>query len=172
MSQLYKKIKSSADVFLPEQRKILCGCFNVSVVDVEIANDLEDRNHNTDVFVSTGVVKHRISIRVLSSKKIRWGLDQFTIRSRKPSGNKTELAKIFEGWGDYMLSCFGNAETGRIDHWKLLDLDVFRRTFDKRAFDAGLIKEHINTLDGTGFLGLSTKNFPSSFVISHSNFGV
>lgn len=47
---------------------------------------------------------------------------QFTIRSRRDSGAKTELQKITDGWGDWLF--YGHEPVD--DHWFLIDLDAFR----------------------------------------------
>ncbi|MDF3855726.1 hypothetical protein ACDP63_18970 [Paracoccus sp. P2] len=58
-----------------------------------------------------------------------------TIRSRRPSGNPTGLAKIVNGEGDWLFYGHANASGTGFDLWWLLDL---------RAFRAGLIRHASN----------------------------
>jgi hypothetical protein len=51
--------------------------------------------------------------------------NQFTIRSKRER-NKTELAKILEGWGDLLFYAHADEYDHRIAHWMIVDLDVFR----------------------------------------------
>ena len=50
--------------------------------------------------------------------------DEFTIRCQRSNGTKTELAKILEGYADWMF--YGHTESGKIVSWMLIDLDAFR----------------------------------------------
>lgn len=91
---------------------------------------------------------------------------QFTIRSVN-NGYKTELQKITDGWGDWMLYGFAASDSDNeteIDHWRLLDLDVFRsscirKTYTVRRGDNG---------DGTAFVAFDIPSFPSELVIATS----
>ena len=59
----------------------------------------EDAERNTDLIVLK-LDAVRIACRVRNHEYItRYG-DEFTIRAERPSGVKTELAKIIDGWGD------------------------------------------------------------------------
>lgn len=49
---------------------------------------------------------------------------QFTIRSRRDSGAKTELSKIIDGWGD--LFFYGHVSEGVVWPWYLIDLHKLR----------------------------------------------
>lgn len=52
---------------------------------------------------------------------------QFTIRSQRDSGAKTELAKITEGWGDWLFYGFASSEeVGVLSRWFLVDLHSWR----------------------------------------------
>ena len=56
---------------------------------------------------------------------------EFTIRSSRRNGCKTELAKILEGFGDWM---FYGHECGRtIFPWFILDLDAFRSHISRHS---------------------------------------
>lgn len=53
---------------------------------------------------------------------------EFTIRAGRDSGAKTELAKIIEGWGDWLF--YGHADdfppNPGISRWMLVDLHAWR----------------------------------------------
>jgi hypothetical protein len=91
---------------------------------------------------------------------------QFTVRSFN-NGHKTELQKITDGWGDWMLYGFAASDDENeteIAHWRLLDLDVFRascirKTYTVRRGDNG---------DGTAFVAFDIPSFPSDLVIATS----
>jgi hypothetical protein len=72
----------------------------------------EDAERNTDLIVLR-MDAVRIGCRVRKHKYRDSYQDEFTIRAGRPSGVKTELAKIIEGWGDYFFYGFSNEdETG------------------------------------------------------------
>lgn len=50
--------------------------------------------------------------------------NEFTIRSKRDSGAKTELKKIVDGWGDWMF--YGHENGAIISPWWLIDLHAFR----------------------------------------------
>lgn len=51
---------------------------------------------------------------------------EFTIRSRRDSGMKTELAKITEGWGDWFFYGHVATDLRSIALWWLIDLSSWR----------------------------------------------
>jgi hypothetical protein len=95
----------------------------------------EDMTHNTDLIVLR-LDAVRIACRVRRESYLsRYG-DQFTIRSTRPNGT-TELAKIIEGWGDYVLYGFGAENGPRLVRWTLGDLKVFRLWFARETARTG-----------------------------------
>ena len=52
-----------------------------------------------------------------------------TIRSKSITGNDVELDKINQKFGDYLLYCWGTAET--INEFIIVDLEEFRENQDK-----------------------------------------
>lgn len=85
---------------------------------------------------------------------------EFTIRSRRDSGAKTELAKITEGWGDWLF--YGHAEHDSLpslSRWFLINLHHWRAHMirDKNAVKKG---EKPNG-DGTYFVWFDLRSFPS-----------
>jgi hypothetical protein len=90
------------------------------------ASPEDDRKRATDLIVMTAK-DIRIGCRVRRHEHIdRYG-HQFTIRTSRPSGMPTELEKILDGWGDYLIYGFADADETALVRWLLGDLDVFRR---------------------------------------------
>lgn len=89
----------------------------------------DDLHYNTD-FIEERISETRIACRIRRAKFQNY-LGEITIRSRLPSGVKTELAKIIDGYGDYMLYGYASPDEQRIVNWTLGDLDVFRVEYAK-----------------------------------------
>jgi hypothetical protein len=112
--------KRWADQFLPQMKRI-CGEHLIGE-----APAMEDAQHNTDLIVLT-LAPVRIACRVRKASYVARYRNEFTIRAGRPSGTKTELTKIVEGWGDYLLYGFGDDATHLMSHWTLISLVAFRR---------------------------------------------
>ena len=88
---------------------------------------------------------------------------QFTVRTRRDSGAKTELAKFLDGWGDWFF--YGHAsilEDEPIPHWCVIDLNIFRK--HERA-----VAVHLqDNRDGTYFNGYDINSFPDELLIGAS----
>jgi hypothetical protein len=111
--------KRWSDRFLPEIKRVI-GEYLIAEPPVE-----EDAERNTDLMVLR-LDAIRIGCRVRKHSYLsRYG-DQFTIRAGRPSGVKTELTKIIEGWGDYFFYGFSDAEERCLAKWILGDMRAFR----------------------------------------------
>lgn len=84
----------------------------------------EDQQRNTDLVVLR-MDAVRIGCRVRKFSQIGYA-HEFTIRSGRPSGVKTELTKIIEGWGDYFFYGFANEADTALCQWLIGDLKAFR----------------------------------------------
>jgi len=121
--------KRWSDRFLPEIKRIL-GEYLIAEAPFD-----EDAEHNTDLIVLR-LAAVRIACRVRKHEYIaRYG-GEFTIRSGRPSGAKTELTKIIEGWGDYLFYAFSDDAELHLAKWILGDLRAFR-LFINRELAAG-----------------------------------
>jgi len=142
--------KCWADKFIPEITKILtqnAGAF----LDVAIANDQDDMEKATDLVVT--VTSGQVAVRIRRDgykKKYR----DWTIRSYRNSGSKTELEKLRDGFGRWYLYLWTN--NLMIVDWILIDLN--------RARESGLLfkkRHHIQNKnknggpDGTYFVAIS-----------------
>jgi len=121
----WKKDKKWSDRFITEIKAAL-GVHLIQEAPIE-----EDQERNTDLMVfSLGAIRVGCRIR-------RWGyllkypLD-ITIRSGRPSGQKTELAKILEGWGDYFFYGFSNEYEVNLAAWRILNVDGIRHYLQQR----------------------------------------
>lgn len=157
----YAEDRQWSDRFLPQIKRIL-GEFLIAESPEE-----EDRDRNTDLIVLK-IDSIRVGCRV---RKYRYLLDyanEFTIRSERGSGNKTELAKIIEGWGRYLFYGFANEQDDAIEQWKLIDLNAFRLWFNSY-----IIKHHEvpgvllkNTDGSSSFRAFNTHDMPASIVFA------
>ena len=116
--------KEWSDRFLPEIKAAL-GVWLVAEPEVE-----EDRDRNTDLIVLR-MESVRIACRIRKHEYLLQYPDEFTIRAHRPSGAKTELAKIVEGWGQFFFYGFANRAGDGLGAWALCDLNVFRLWFNR-----------------------------------------
>lgn len=127
----YKIGKQWSDKFLPEIKRHLGEFLLCEMVE-------EDHHRNTDLIVLKMESK-RVACRV---RRHRYFCNhdyrqEFTIRSCVHSGNRTELSKIIEGWGDYLFYGFSNEDETRLVAWRILSLNAFRLWFNTSIVQAG-----------------------------------
>ncbi|HEX7926472.1 MAG TPA: MT-A70 family methyltransferase [bacterium] len=141
-----------------KQMKRICGEYLIGEAPRE-----EDVKRNTDLIVLR-MEPVRIACRVRDYAKYRqrYG-SEFTIRYRRSSGVDTELDKIRDGWGDYMLYGFGQPN-GHFRPWGLGDLDVFRDWYQP-----GCGTERRNGDRSSDFLAFRWDQLPADFVIAKSD---
>jgi len=95
----------------------------------------------------------------------------FTVRSRLDNGCKTEMAKLMEGWGDWMFYGHAGLAPGSVDRWWLIDLHLWRERLLREGFAQGwkhLAKQQSNG-DGTHFLAFDLRAFKPSILIAGSH---
>ena len=114
--------KRWSDRFLPEIKRI-CGEYLIGEAPIE-----EDRRHNTDLILLR-MEPVRIACRVRRAKYLEPYQNEFTIRAAVPSGAKSELQKILDGWGDYLFYAFARPDESALQAWALARLDVFREWY-------------------------------------------
>ncbi len=130
----------------------------------------EDRLRNTDL-ITLSMNPFRVAARIRSQYYLsRYG-GEFTIRFSRKYGNKTELAKIVEGWGDYLFYGFGSDE-GRLLAWHLCDLKVFRRWYSERLYQGEHPGMEKSNGDGSSsFLAFRIDELPAEFILAQSKSG-
>mgnify|MGYP001558605821 CR=1 FL=1 len=158
--------KRWANRFLVEIKGIL-GIYLIGEAPVE-----EDAERNSDLMVLT-LAPVRVACRV---RKYSYYLnpeyrDQFTIRVGRPSGAKTELTKVIEGWGDYFFYGFSDEVEQRLKAWVLGDLKVFRLWFNRRLYEnngklPGVGKN--NSDNSSTFRAFIIADLPDEFVIARA----
>lgn len=106
--------------FIPDIKKILTKNAQI-FLNIEIANAQDDMERATDfiVTVSSGQVAVRIRRDGYSNKYRDW-----TIRSFRSSGTKTELEKIRQGFASWYLYLW--TTNNQIADWVLIDLNKVR----------------------------------------------
>lgn len=157
--------KQWSDRFLPEIKMIL-GLHLIGEPPIE-----EDCERNTDLIVLK-MEAVRIACRVRSHKYFQRYPQDITIRSGRPSGAKTELTKIIEGWGDYFFYGFSDEQEQSLVAWRLCDLGAFRLFFNRyivmnKGEMPGAVK--VNKDGSSDFLAFNAAEIPS-FVCATAGF--
>jgi len=120
----YKEDRALSDMYLKRIAE-LCGPYVINpsteYVDMNEAADLE------------GGTVPKIACRVRRHGYYARYPYEFTIRSKRDSGAKTELSKIMGGHGDWMFyGHMGEGSEITIPHWMLIDLNVWRKCIKQR----------------------------------------
>ena len=155
--------KRWSDRFLPEIKR------NLGEVLIGEPPVAEDQERNTDLIVLK-MDAVRIACRVRRNKFISYK-EEFTIRSGRPSGKKTELAKIIEGWGDYFFYGICDEEEKHLEFWLIGSLNAFRawfsaELFSQRGFPPG--RRHGNVDGSSCFYVYDWDDIPN-FIVSSSD---
>lgn len=142
--------KRWSDQFMAEIQSILGRVF------FEVPPLSEDEQRNTDLLVLQMTNVQRVACRIRRDGYREQYGHEFTVRTHRPAGTKTELEKIQEGWGDFLFYGFGPEQGGPLTQWTVIDLDVFRANLHRYplgmqqnhdgsssfvAFDLGLVPE-------------------------------
>lgn len=157
--------KRWSDRFIPEIRELI-GKYLLQAAPVE-----EDMKANTDLIV-LGMNSIRIACRIRRNKYLCLYRDQFTIRSGRPQGTKTELTKIIEGWGDFLFYGFCDEAEKYLKKWFLGDLKIFRVWFNRKL----LMREYpwinqSNQDKSSDFKSFSLLDMPEGFIIAQQDNG-
>lgn len=153
----YREDRARAEALMPAMREIL----------LPAATDYEDQHEATDIIdVISG---HRIAVRSRGAEYAERYPYEFTIRASRPNGQKTELAKILEGYGDLMFYFFADEQAKTIIRWHLIDLHVFRRlatpTKNEPA-EINVLSNYIKDKGGIKFLPVSLVEHPQLVIRS------
>jgi hypothetical protein len=149
--------KRWSDRFMPQIKGLLGHAL---IVDAPM---IEDQQRNTDL----RVLKMRdveIAVR-LRRAEYQCYRGQITMRSRRPSGMQTELAKVITGWGDYYWYGFAHAAEIAVEGWLIGDLDAFRiwharEMHRNQGHPPGLVmRNHDRSADFTVYNAFAIPNF-------------
>jgi hypothetical protein len=148
------------------QRPLLSRVKQVIAEKLIVEGDFEeDARHNTDLIVLTVEAK-RIAVRLRRYEyATRYG-GEFTIRSSRPSGAQTELAKVISGWGDYIFYGFAHPDDPfNLARWMLGNLKVFRLWHSTELANGRRPWTNQKNGDGSsGFHAYKISDLPSEFV--------
>lgn len=167
MSNDWRADKAQTDRLLPQIKRIL-GEYLIGPPRYEE----EDTERNTDLIVlRLDAVRIGVRIRNATYYANSQYRHEFTIRAGRPSGVKTELTKILEGWGDYFLYGFANADYTDLLAYILGDLRVFRLWFHRQTVTGkgeipGTLRN--NKDDSSSFCVYKIADLPADFVIARS----
>lgn len=147
--------KSRAEPFMPEVKQHL-GSVLLREGTLE-----EDATQNTDLItLRMEAIRIAVRIRDVFYRK-RYG-HQFTIRSHRDSGAKTELQKIRDGWAELFFYGFADLHfdlaVPPLAQWCILDLHVFRTNEHNAKVARG------DNGDGTYFNAYDIFSFPPGLV--------
>jgi hypothetical protein len=129
--------KQRADIFMPHIKMILGKLF---ICEAPVK---EDQEQATDLMVFT-VTPFTVGCRMRDTDKgylKKYPFD-VTFRRARPSGMKSEIDKIAEGWGDFYFYGFGSFSTGKIEAYSVLDLKAFRSQMIKAALGQSPMFDH------------------------------
>jgi hypothetical protein len=139
--------KRWADRFMPEIKAVL-GMHLLGEPPQE-----EDALRATDLIVlRMSAVRIGVRMRKKQYATNERYLSEFTIRSERGSGSKTELRKIISGFGDFLFYGFEHQDGDRLGRWSLLDLNVFREELSEKLYkaDSGVMPgQCFNNSDGS-----------------------
>jgi hypothetical protein len=159
----WKNDKKWSDKFLPEIKSIL-GVHLIAEPPSE-----EDAERNTDLMVLK-LEPIRIGCRIRKHEYAKKYGNEFTIRSGRPKGTKTELMKIIEGWGDYFFYGFATENEESLSAWFIGDMKVFRSWFVSSIarLPAGEYPGASNSNKdmSSDFLAFPIHDLPSGFVVA------
>lgn len=157
----WKQDKRWSDKFLKEIKGIL-GENLIGEPPIE-----EDMEHNTDLMVLK-MDAVRIGCRVRRYGYFENYQKEFTFRVGRPSGHKTELAKIIEGWGDFFFYGFSDKAEVALISWRLCDLNVFRLWFTRKTVQQkqvpGRVKQNRDM--SSTFMVFNFDDLPKKFIIA------
>jgi len=164
MQPAWQNRKQDVDRYTPEVKAYLASAF-ITEATLE-----QDAMEATDLLVFH-VQPYRVACRIRSFHYWARNHDEFTVRSHYRSGAKTELAKIMDGWGDFMFYGFSDATENHIHAAVLLDLNVFRQSVTRhqaqvRESGHGPLEWIVQpNKDGTNFFqAYKIRSFPPEFV--------
>jgi hypothetical protein len=151
----YVDNRNWSDKFMPHIKQLI-GPHLLDEAPIE-----EDRNHNTDLTVLR-MQTTRIACRVRTSWYAKSYRFDITLRSRTATGDRSELHKVAQGWGDLMFYGFAADDSGnQIGCWVLGDLNALRGWMHQHTVRHGRLPGTTNTnYDGTMFQAFDYREIP------------
>jgi hypothetical protein len=139
---------------------------------------LEPASFEVDTKQATDLVVLRARDHMIAARIRRSGYAdrypyEFTIRSHRDSGARTELEKLVDGWGDWFFYGHADADNQSLSRWMVIDLHSWRaaliRDGMRNASELKWVKK--SNFDGTHFVAFDVRSFPSTpqIVVSASH---
>jgi hypothetical protein len=155
----YELDRSWSDRFIPAMRQIIGPHL------------LEPSSFDVDTKQATDLVVMRARDHMIACRVRRAGYEtkypfDFTVRSHRDSGAKTELEKLVDGWGDWMFYGHEDGHAG-FSRWWLVDLHSWRAALIRDSVarkvgrNSGLIWHQKSNGDGTHFVSFDLRSFPA-----------
>lgn len=121
------------------------------IIKIEMATSAQDTEQATDLVlrVESGSIGVRVR-RLENFKNPSWR--DWTIRGRSAGGNRTEIDKLRDGWGDWYF--YGWAKQGQIVEYMLFDL---HKTRQAGLLNALTDRDLIPNSDGTKFFKIDAR---------------
>lgn len=135
----------------------------------------QDMREATDLkfgVITSGPDKVDVAVRVRRHRawttKYR---EQFTIRRQTVYGCRTEIHKVMDGYGTFMLYGFESAGgPDRLVQFTVIDLDVFRDCVGRWP-DTAVPWDDVPNWDGTKGAAFNFRDFPTRLVVCRSDDG-
>lgn len=121
-----------------------------------------DRREATDLMVLELAAGGRVACRMRRPRALAEYPHDVTIRLSRPSGSKTELEKILEGFGDWYFYGFAHPSRDVVAAYRVLDLEAFRA-----AYRSGRVRyrDKRNGDGSSDFRAFDTRGFPPGVVV-------
>ena len=151
----YEGDRVYADQFLPEIARLIAPFL------LAPTPELIDRRQCADLMVVHGHDR-RIAVRVRRPGYAQQYPHQFTLRCQRDTGTETELAKVINGWGDWMFYGHASFDEQTIETWWLIDLCAFRAALIREARNGARLNwGDTPNGDGTHFRWFDIRSFPA-----------
>lgn len=152
--------KRWSDRFLPEIKAFLGQTF-IGEASIE-----DDQRRNTDLITLT-IKPLRFACRVRRYDAFQEYWMEFTLRNSRPFGAKTELEKVLEGWGDYLVYGFANQYENSLQQMFIGDLTIFRQWYTAeiaRRRIPGVVKDNFD--GSSSFRVFELRQLPPKFIVA------
>lgn len=151
----YEKDRQWSDRFIP-MLKLLIGQHLLATSSFE-----QDAYEASDLVVFN-VLNRKIACRVRRYGYADRYQHQFTIRSQRDTGSKTELEKIMDGFGDWLFYGHATVTESGIVPWWVIDLNVFRNVMGSFKLAKFVQSGKGDNGDGTHFTWYDVRTFPAN----------
>lgn len=160
----YTTDRSWSDLKIPTIQRI------VGPLLLEPADFLRDAEQATDL-IMLHARDMRIAARVRRKGYAETYPHEFTLRSARRSGAKTELTKIVDGYGDWLFYGHSDDDAGPgISRWMVIDLNVFRANLIRHNSMRHIVYEQRHNRDAaTSFVAFDVRSLTGKILVASSH---